>query len=127
MRNRLALFTSMIVVLSGVTLSANAQKTTEEFIPIGKSPGVSGVSSYIGTIDSVDVGDRTVTIRGDGALRSVEISGETRIWLDLSKYKTKNRAAILQDLKKGRRIEVKPQQDRPDQAEWIKIDPGAGG
>jgi len=127
MRNRLALFTSMIVVLSGVTLSANAQKATEAFIPIGKSPGVSGVSTYIGTIDSVDVADRTVTIRGDELLESVEISGETKVWLDLSKYKTKNRAATLQDLKEGLRIEAKPQHDRPDRAEWIKIDPGTGG
>ena len=124
---RLALFTSMIVVLAGMALSANAQKTTEKFIPIGKSPGVSGVSTYIGRIDSVDVAERTVTIRGEGLLQSVEISGETKIWLDLSKYKTKNRAATLQDLRKGHRIEVKPQHNRPDRAEWIKIDPGAGG
>ena len=127
MRIRLALFTSTIVVLSGVFLSTNAQKATESFIPIGKSPGVSGVSTHIGRIDSVDVGKRTVTIRGNGLLQSVEITGQTKIWLDLSKYKAKNRAATLQDLKKGRRIEVKPQHDRPDRAEWIKIDPGAGG
>ena len=127
MRIQLALFTSIIVVLSGVISPANAQKATESFIPIGKSPGVSGVSSYIGRIDSVDVAERKVTIRGDGLLESVEISGETKVWLDLSKHKTKNRAATLQDLKKGHRIEVKPQHDRPDRAEWIKIDPGAGG
>ncbi len=127
MRIQLTLFTSMIVVLSGVTLSANAQKATENFIPIGKSPGVSGVSSYIGRIDSADVAERTVTIRGNGLLQSVEITGQTKIWLDLSKYKTKNRAATLQDLRKGHRIEVKPQHNRPDRAEWIKIDPGAGG
>lgn len=127
MRIRLALFTSIIVVFSGVILSANAQKATEEFIPIGKSPGVSGVSTYIGTIDSTNVADRTVTIRSDGVLESVEITGQTRIWLDQSKYKAQNRAATLQDFIIGRRIEVKPQHDRPDRAEWIKIDPGAGG
>ena len=127
MRNQLALFTSIIVVISGVILSAHAQKATEKIIPIGKSPGVSGISTYIGRIDSADATERTVTIRGNGQLRSIEITGQTKIWLDLSKYKAKNRAARMPDLKKGRRIEVKHQHDRPDRAEWVKVDPGEGG
>ncbi len=126
MRTALTILIAIIVITTTGSL-AHAQTTTEQFIPIGKSPGVSGLSSYIGRIDTVDVGERTVTIRGDGLLESVEISAETRIWLDQSKYKKKNRAATLQDLKNGRRIEVKPQHDRPDRAEWIKIDPGPGG
>lgn len=127
MRNQLALFTGTIFVVSGVMLSANAQKATEAFVPIGKSPGVSGVSTYIGRIESADATRRTVTMRGDGVLESIEITEQTKIWLDLSKYKVRNRAATFQDLKKGRRIEVSPQKEQPKRAEWIKVDPGIGG
>lgn len=127
MRIQTALSLCIIVALSGLISPARAQQSTEAFIPIGKSPGVSGVSSYVGTVETADDAGRTVTVRSDGRLQSVEITDQTRIWLDRSEYRAKNSSGTLQDLKKGLRIEVKPEDDEPDQADWIKIDPGSGG
>ncbi|MEE8060823.1 MAG: hypothetical protein V3T16_03300, partial [Gemmatimonadales bacterium] len=41
------------------------QESTEQFIPIGKSPGMSGMYSMIGEVVSVDAQNRTVTVRND--------------------------------------------------------------
>ncbi len=66
-----------IAVLAALLWSAaaQAQKTTEQFIPIGQSPGLSGKYTYLGAIESADSVARLVTAGG----RSVRVTARTRI------------------------------------------------
>ena len=112
-------------VLSTVmVLSIYAQKSTEIFIPIGKSPGASGKYSVIGKIDSVDGDTRVVTITGDAGKHSAKITEKTKIWLDKHELTKTNGPGSEADCKIGRRCEIKYAYDgetRTEEAEWIKI------
>lgn len=43
----------------------DAQQTTEQYVPIGQSPGVSGKYSYIGKIVEVDQVAHTITVQSE--------------------------------------------------------------
>ena len=102
---------------------AHAQKATEQYIPIGKSPGMSQKYTSLGTIDSVSVRQRTVTIVEPNARRTVSITDKTNIWLDRSKLKLPNLRGGFADLQKGRRVEVKYLDPESRQvAEWVKVE-----
>jgi hypothetical protein len=104
---------------------ASAQRLTEQFIPLGQSPGVSGVSAYLGTISAVDATRRTITISGPAGETTVKVSDTTRIWLDRSNQKQPTVAAKLSDLQVGWSAEVKYLDPaKKEGAEWIKVVPG---
>ena len=106
--------------------SAQAQKATEIFIPLGESPGVSGVTSLIGTIESVDRDAGVMTVRSESGEHRVELTVETNIWLDKSRRTERNERGSPADCKKGRKCEVKfvYEDGTPTvRAEWIKIRP----
>lgn len=101
---------------------ARAQEATERFIPIGQSPGVSGVLSYIGEIESRDAQNNTVTVSGAEGSRTFTITDSTRIWVDRSSQQATNLVGARDALQVGRRIEVKflsPEQNTV--ADWIKV------
>ena len=101
---------------------AQAQKTTEQFIPIGQSPGLSGKVTYLGTIDAADSATRSVMADG----RSVEVTERTRIWLDRSGARQANVSGSFDDLQAGRRVEIKYEDEaRRERAEWIKVEAAA--
>jgi len=114
----------------GVTIAAlcavphaYAQKMTEQFIPIGQSPGLSQKYTSIGEIIQVNPQARTITIADSAGPRTVKISAKTHIWLDRSKLKQTNLFGGFADLRKGRRVEVKYQDAvRPEWAEWVKVE-----
>ena len=58
---------------------ADAQRTTEQFIPIGQSPGLSGVVTYVGEIVAVQSGSGNLTMRrpGDEGTVTVAITADT--------------------------------------------------
>ena len=102
---------------------AHAQKMTEQFIPIGQSPGLSQKYTSIGEITQVNPQARTITIADPAGPRTVKISAKTHIWLDRSKLKQTNLVGGFADLQKGRRVEVKYQDAvRPEWAEWVKVE-----
>ncbi len=108
--------------------SARAQMMTEQYIPIGKSPGISGKYSYIGQIEAVDVNNRTVTVRGPEGARTIKVTDKTWIWLDRSQQRRPNSYGKMSDLQPGRRVEVKyVDYETKDTAHWIKVAPGSGG
>jgi len=115
--------------LAGMTY-AHSQQMTEMFIPVGQSPGVSNQTSLIGTIDSIDEKNRTVTVAAPSGARTVELTNRTKIWLDRSLLKATNQTGTFADLHKGRKVEVKLEQgERKQVAEWVKVqltEPGAG-
>jgi len=102
---------------------AQGQKSTEQYIPIGMSPGVSQKYTSLGVIDTLSMPQRTVTIAEPGARRTVKVTDKTSIWLDRSKLKLPNLRGRLADLLKGRRVEVKYLDPESRQvADWVKVE-----
>jgi len=102
---------------------AHGQKATDQFIPIGQSPGLSGKYSVIGVIADVNARARTVAIADSAGTRTVRITGKTRIYLDRSKLKQPNLSGRFADLQKGRRAEVKFLYAlRRDSVDWVKVE-----
>ena len=109
---------------------ADAQRTTEQFIPIGQSPGLSGVVTYMGEIVAVQSGSGTLTMRrpGDAGTVTVAITGDTQIWLDRSAIGLSNVTGGFGDLAVGGVAEIHfRDQDTRRNAAWVKVqsdDPG---
>lgn len=96
------------------------QQATEVYIPIGKSPGVSGVSSVIGTVRKVDYAAHTLVVRSTQKIVTVEMDTQTDYYLDRSDRRLSNSTGDMYDCKVGRTIEVKLADDGT--ADWVKID-----
>jgi len=113
---------AIVVVSLGGTLEASGQQATEMFIPIGESPGLSKKGSLIGTLESVDRGKGMATISSPSATQTVGITDRTKIWLDRGPQKQPNQNGAINDLQKGRKVEVKLRKGEPKAvAEWIKV------
>ncbi len=116
------LVSSLLGLWLGGFAPAQGQQMTEMFIPIGKSPGVSGKTSLIGEIAAVDSERRTLTISMPAGPQSVTLTGSTWIWLDRSGSQLSNRTGTLAHLQKGRKAEVRfLEADRKRTAEWVKV------
>jgi hypothetical protein len=118
------------VVVMGALLwggpgTVNAQKTTEQFIPIGQSPGLSGKSTVIGKLQSVNPREQTCAVAGDTGPLNVKVTERTKIWLDRSKVQQPNVNGTFADLRPGATVEVKPEGSQrgvsSGSAEWIKV------
>ncbi len=107
----------VLLFLSSISL-AYAQKATEIFIPMGKSPGLSYKYTYMGKIESVNTQKRTLKVDG----REVKVTRDTKIWLDRTALKTTNVVGRFADLQSGREVEIKYVDPKRRQAvEWIKV------
>ena len=112
---------AIVVLCAGP--AAHGQKSTEQYIPIGMSPGVSQKYTSLGVIDTVSARLRTATIAEPSARRTVRITDKTNIWLDRSKLKLPNLRGRFEDLQKGRRVEVKYLDPESRQvADWVKVE-----
>lgn len=101
-----------------------AQKSTEIYIPVGKSPGISGKYSTIGRVEAINLTDSTITITIAGELGShtIKCAKDTKIWVDKTSIKQFNKGANLIDIKIGSIIEIKYKGNKSDAlVEWIKI------
>ncbi len=112
----------LLTALSALTLLAGTQTwshpATERYIPIGKSPGVSNVKSYIGAIRSVRSTDSGFTMTVDDADMQIDVDESTKIFLDTGPGKT-NDVGTEEDCEVGRVVEVYMHEDGV--AYWIKI------
>jgi hypothetical protein len=116
---------AIVVMALGGTLEASGQQATEMFIPIGQSPGLSNKGNVIGTLESVDPGKQMVTISSSSGAQTVGITDRTMIWLDRSELKQPNQNGAINDLQKGRKIEIKVRKGEAKAvAEWIKVQVG---
>lgn len=113
---------ALLAWLMCIALSAQAQQATEQYIPIGQSPGVSGKLSFIGPIVAVDHAARTISVDDRGEMRVIKVTENTRIWLDRSKVRRENKSAEYDDCEVGRRIELRYLGDDKTSADWIKIE-----
>lgn len=99
-----------------------AQQTTEKFIPIGMSPGVSGKSSFMGSITAVNSANKSFSMQTDGDNKTIGVTSKTRIWLDRSKSKKSSQDGDFGALEAGKRVEVLMNSTDSATATWIKIE-----
>ena len=99
-----------------------AEKATELYIPIGKSPGLSGKYSVIGRIEQINNQNKTITMSDASGKYAVKVLNRTLIFLDYRKMKKTNRYGAFADFKPGMTVEVRFEKDeRGLPAEWVKI------
>lgn len=97
-----------------------AHPATERYIPIGESPGVSGIKSYVGTIRSVDEVTRTgLTMRLGAEGKVVKVDRETMIYLQKVDPRKSNTLGSYADCEAGRLAEAYLADDGT--AIWVKI------
>ena len=119
---RLGVALAVVLGLCNASL-AHGQQATERFIPIGASPGVSGKLSTIGTIVAVAPDRRRIDVAGPEGRVSVRIEDSTRIWIDRHPLGQAATAGSPEDLREGRRAEVKyADPDTRERAEWVKVE-----
>ena len=101
---------------------ADAEKSTELYIPIGQSPGLSGEYTVIGKIDLVNPQNQTLKMSGASGSYTVKMTKNTFIYLDRSKAQLSNIYGTLADCKAGDLVEVKFEDNsRNKPIEWIKV------
>jgi hypothetical protein len=112
----------LLGTLLAVPVIGFAQKTTELYIPIGQSPGLSGKHTLIGKIVQVSAPNNTLTMADASGTYSVSMAPGSRIYLDRSKAGLPNAEGALTDCKAGDSVEVKfVDNARSKPAEWIKV------
>ncbi len=101
---------------------ADAEKSTELYIPIGQSPGLSGEYTVMGKIDQVNPQNQTLKMSGASGSYTVKMTKNTFIYLDRSKTQLSNIYGTLADCKPGDLVEVKFEDNsRNKPIEWIKV------
>ena len=111
----------LIGLLAGLSL-ALAQEATERFIPIGQSPGLSGSHTVIGEVQGGDYEVGRIAVAADGRVYDVEVTERTRIWIDRSALKLPALTGEIKDCQRGRKVEVKYEDEQKQgAADWIKV------
>lgn len=118
MKRIATIFLATLFLIVGNT--ALSQQATEVYIPIGKSPGVSGRDSVIGSISSVDHERYRMTISVAGEMRIVKMSKATRYYVDKTRTRKQNKTSSFEDCEVGQRIEAYVDDD--GNAVWVKIE-----
>ena len=119
--NKLILLVISAMFGLSLTTLVHSHPATERYIPIGYWAGVSDRYTYIGEIKTHDASNHSMSVVGSSGGKSIQITGQTRIWLDRSKQKLTNLKGSYSDCQPGRTIEVKFKGDSDTEAEWIKV------
>ncbi len=120
-----------IVLFAAILLpaaAAHAQKAAERYIPIGKSPGLSGKYTVIGRVSEVDYKSGKVTITGASRTWTAQLGDATKIWMDCSAGKHPSYTGTAADCKPGLLCEIKYEgrlTPTSTTCEWIKIRPAS--
>jgi hypothetical protein len=110
------------IIVCAFSICLHAQKETEVFIPIGKSPGVSGKYSMICTVQTIQMNDSIMTIKQDSGNMNLMITEQTKVYLDKSRLKLQNKKGTVADIKPGMTMEVKYIDNKPgNPIDWIKV------
>jgi hypothetical protein len=112
------------VLVAAVLLPAggSTQERTERFIPIGQSPGISGVYSMVGTVRAANPATRSVTVQGGGDTWTVRITESTDIWIDRSAALESSLVGDWSDLEVGQTVEIKcVDYQTKAEADWVKV------
>ena len=121
MLKNILVITSISVLIMGA-VSVRAEKSTELFIPIGQSPGLSGDYTVMGKIDQINSANRTIKMSGPSGSYTVKLSKSSFIYLDRSQAQLPNAYGTLADCQAGDTVEVKfIDNSRNKPIEWIKV------
>ena len=114
---------------------AQAQNLTEQFIPIGQSPGASGRTAEVGTVSMIDVSRNLIACELNGVEEVFIVTPQTEVYLDRSASQTHNLTMDVRSLRIGDRVEIKRDDPRAEVAgyagtniplaDWIKVDAAA--
>jgi hypothetical protein len=122
MNRRTVLFAALAGALLGQSF-AHGQRQTERFIPIGQSPGASGKTTRVGTVQGVDTGARSFALVTPEGGTTVHAPAGTPIWLDRSRSRQQTLNGGFEDLRAGRRVEVGyADAGRAGRVLWIKVE-----
>lgn len=109
-------------ILFAFTFCLYAQKETEVYIPVGRSPGVSGKYSMICKVETVKTIDSIMTVKQEAGVMNLKLTGQTKVYLDKSKLKQQNKKGTLADIKPGMTMEVEYVDNKPgNPVDWIKV------
>lgn len=112
----------IICFLAFGAYTVSAEKATELYIPVGQSPGLSGIHTVMGQIDQVNFQDETLKMTGPSGIYTVKLTRWTFIYLDRSKAGMTNTYGKLSDCLAGDTVEVKFEDNsRSKPVEWIKV------
>ena len=113
----------LLLLMSVLTLSSQAQRATEKFIPINQSPGLSGEVTVLGKVEQLQLQEQVITvIEAGGESRNITCTEKTRVWLDRSADRKPAQDGALRHCQVGRRVEIKFQDNDPAKpAEWVKV------
>lgn len=121
-RNKI--FMSMLVLICAMFAISTGygQQSSEQYIPIGQSPGISNKTSIIGKIIEVKRADQSLVVESNNGRKTVKVTASTRFWLDRSKNKQSSLVSSYSDCEVGRTIEIKFKGEGQTIADWIKIE-----
>ncbi|MEX2239156.1 MAG: hypothetical protein WD775_00535 [Burkholderiales bacterium] len=122
MNRRTVLFAAFAYALLGQSF-AHGQRETERYIPIGQSPGASGKTTRIGTLEAADAGSNSFELATPEGRQKVSVPPGTPIWLDRSRQQRSAIGGGFADLQPGRRVEVGyADAGRAGRVLWIKVE-----
>jgi hypothetical protein len=116
--------TILFAALASLALAgaAAAHPATEQYIPIGQSPGpgvVQGAAQPV--VEPAAGGPPIVGVERDGSqLGAYVVTEQTRVYIDRSTQRLPNLVGTLDDVQPGRVIEVRINPETRA-AEWIKV------
>jgi hypothetical protein len=113
----------ILLLLSVVNHEALSQKLTEVFIPLGKSPGVSGKMTTVGKVEDIRRGSYAMTItQSDKSNATIKAETSTVIYLDRSNLTQPSTTGKWEDIRPGLMIEAKyKDESKRGPIEWIKV------
>lgn len=119
--------TSLAVLAAALFAGAAwAHPATEQFVPIGESPGPGVVQGRAGAVaEPASGGDPIVSVEdstGD-ELGAYVVTDATRVYIDRSEQGLPSLVGTVDDVQPGRVIEVRIRDPETRIAEWIKVRP----
>lgn len=115
-RNLIALLTTFVALFS-LPLT-HAHQATERYIPVGY---YADRHTLVGEISAHEPAQRKFAMLKETHTYVVQVSTDTKIWLDRSQLKQTNLSGSFADLQLGRKVEVKLAESQPGVAEWVKV------
>ena len=125
---RAVALSALILLAAG---AAHAQRSpTEQFVPIGESPGTSimqgevvSVAAQPQSTDTTATSTTAFTMKTGGVERTYLIGPRTRIYVDRSKEGLTNELGSVADLSAGRDVEAFVPDLSNRLAFWVKVRP----
>lgn len=110
-----------LVLLAGtvIAMAASGHPATELYIPLGKSPGISHVKSYIGRIQSLGAAQNGFTMLVQDSPKYVAFDKTTKIYLQYATPGKANRLGSYTDCQADRTAEAYVAEDGT--VRWVKV------